>query len=231
MPTAPRSVLSHWHTLFEDFQTSALGFYDAVEEAVKAREAPDIRFERVEWTEKGLLTPKRTYLRVKRGRLSFDICAAPYGRGYFFSWWLAETPSFAALGYLVALIAGLGVLTLLLLSIGAQGLNAACGILFLIALLWTVGLPLGLYLLGKMVEQGTIGNEAAVLSTPVLGSLYQLFFNPYSYYRLDTALMFQETVRRAVNEVVGELRSEQGLHALSERELEPAMQRFLKDHR
>lgn len=229
MPTAPRRVLSNWHALFEDFQTSALDFYTLVEEAVKARDAPDITFERVEWSEGGVLTAKRTYLRVKRGRLSFDICAAPYGRGYFFSWWMAETPSYAALGYLVLLVGGLAFLSFILLLVGGSGgLDAGCGMLMLVLLMWGLGLPLGLYLLGKAIEQGAIGDEAAVLATPVLGLLYQLFFNPYSYYRLDTAMMFQETVRRAVNEVVGDLRSEKGLMALTEQELAPAMQRYLR---
>jgi hypothetical protein len=77
MPTAPKSVIAHWHHLVEDFQTSATDFYAAVRAAVERREAPDILFSEVEWNEKGILSSRRTYLRVKRGRVSFDICSAP----------------------------------------------------------------------------------------------------------------------------------------------------------
>jgi hypothetical protein len=215
--------------LFEEFQTSALDFYTAVEEAVKRREAPDLEFSHVEWNEKGVLSAKRTYLRVKRGRLNFDICAAPYGRGHFFSWWLAETPSFAALGYFLLLIGALGIGSILIMAIFGGGLDGGCAALFLIFLLWIGGIPLGLFLLGRAVAEGAFGDESAVLATPVLGPLNELVFNPFSYYRLDTAAMFQETVRRSVMEVVNELRETQGLRALTEAEQAPSMQRFLKD--
>ena len=229
MPRAPRRVLSNWQMLFEEFQTSALDFYTAVEEAVKRREAPDLEFSHVDWKEKGILSAKRTYLRVKRGRLNFDICAAPYGRGYFFSWWLAETPSFAALGYFLLLILALGLGSIFIMGVFGQGLEGGCAALFLIAVLWVGGLPVGLLLLGRAVAEGTFGDESAVLATPVLGPLYELVFNPFSYYRLDTAAMFQETVMRAVMEVVNGLRETQGIRALSEAEQAPSMQRVLTD--
>lgn len=221
MPQAPRRVLSHWHHLVPDFNTSALAFYDSVEELVKATEAPDLEFSRVEWSEKGIFSAKRTYLRISRGRLNFDICAAPYGKGQFFSWWLAETPSYAALGYLVLLGVALFVASLFFLAV-ADG----CGAIFFVVCTWLAGLPIGLYLLGTAVEAGTFGDEEAVLATPILGRLYEIFWNPHSYYRLDTAAMFQETVRREVGEAVNDLLSGQGLQALSGEVLRPHFERM-----
>jgi hypothetical protein len=140
---------------------------------------------------------------------------------------MAETPSYAALGYLVLLIAGLGFLSFLLLAFGGMAnLDATCGIFFLIVLMWLAGLPLALFLLGNAIHQGAIGDETAVMATPVLGALYVLFWNPYSYYRLDTAIMFQETVARAVGEVLDETLSGQGLRSLTETELRPLFERF-----
>ena len=36
----------------------------------------------------------------------------------------------------------------------------------------------------------------------MIGWVYERLFNPQTYYRYDTAMMFQESVRRAVNEVI-----------------------------
>jgi len=86
-------AVSHWHTLLDDFQTSALEFYKSVEEELARREVPSSRTERVLHREGGVLTAQREYLRITRERLTFDLCTAPYGKGQFFSWWLAEKRS------------------------------------------------------------------------------------------------------------------------------------------
>jgi hypothetical protein len=38
----------------------------------------------------GPASAKREYLQVGREKLIFDICGAPFGTGFFVSWWLAE---------------------------------------------------------------------------------------------------------------------------------------------
>ncbi len=45
------------------------------------------------WKEGGVLSAKREYLRIQRGNLAFDVCTAPHGSGYFFSWWMARVPA------------------------------------------------------------------------------------------------------------------------------------------
>ena len=97
----PRSaeVISHWHHTLENFNTSALDFYRSVEGSLSARQAPNVRIERVDWSESGILSAKREYLRISYGRFSFDLCAAPFGKDYFFSWWLVKRQPDAALLY------------------------------------------------------------------------------------------------------------------------------------
>src|SRR3978361_560571 len=85
-------VEGHWHTLIEGFATSSLEFYDLVKTGIARREIPDLNISQVEWKQGGLGSGKRVYLRVSREHLNFDICAAPFGNGYFFSWWLARIP-------------------------------------------------------------------------------------------------------------------------------------------
>jgi hypothetical protein len=91
MARRPARVISHWYRYVEDFSTSGLEFYAAVEEVVTRRGLPGVSLSRVRFLEGGIFSAKREYLRVQRERAVFDICAGPYGRGgYFFSWRLAE---------------------------------------------------------------------------------------------------------------------------------------------
>jgi hypothetical protein len=211
-------VLSHWYTLFPDFQTSALDYYQAVEAELARREVPGIHLERIEWQESGVLTAKREYLRVARGRHSFDICAAPFGNGYFFSWWLAEQLPKQATLYAAV---GIGA-TFLLVYVMVSALDLLGGLL-----LTPVALAAGLWFVASTATAENLLLEDIVICTPGIRDLYRRFFKPFTYYSLDTALMFQEVVRKAVLTVIGDLRSGQGLRALSPEESQPKL-RLLK---
>ncbi len=97
---SPDDSRANWAHLYEGLQASTVDFYAQVEQAVAKRSIPDAAIERIEYSEGGALSDKRLYLRVRRRRDVFDICGAPFGDGFFFSWWLAETkpslPSAAA---------------------------------------------------------------------------------------------------------------------------------------
>ena len=54
-------------------------FYASVEQALQPRQIPDYAVSRIDWREGGVFTARREYLRVRRGKLAFDICAAPFG--------------------------------------------------------------------------------------------------------------------------------------------------------
>lgn len=159
------AVLSHWYKLTEGLEASPLEFYAAVETALQVRRLPDIRTSRVEFSEGGILSAKREYLRVGRKEHTFDVCAAPFGTGFFVSWWLAES----------------------------QG----C--------LWSI-----------------------VGSIPILGPAVERFFRPSTYYQSDTALMFQESVGRAVYEVIDRFTAVKGIRALTEEEKKPILRRLMK---
>ena len=217
------NVISHWHQLVEGFSTSTQDFYAAIEAGIRRREVPLATTSRVLWKEGGIASAEREYLRVERRRIAFDICSAPYGTSHFFSWWLARVPPrygiFVTLGVLLGSFLLLGVLYAPLLSLLRNScLGAIFGIAFPV-----IGLPLLLLLLGYLVHEGLVGDEEWVLSLPILGWLYALAFNPNTYYRLDSALMFQDAVRAAVEEVINGALSEKGLRALSAEEFRPTM--------
>ena len=157
---SPALVISNWYHLLENFQASPLEFYTGVEAALKKRQAPDVKVSRVDWREGGLLSAKREYLRIKRKSFIFDICGAPFGTGFFVSWWLGEKP------------AGL------------------------------VGL---------------------LVSLPFIGWFFNWLIRPDTYYKIDTALMFQETVHNSVMEVVDGLTTAKGVRGLTELERKPTM--------
>ncbi len=157
------SILSHWYHLVEGLQASPKEFYASVKQAIAKRQIPDSWITWVDWREGGLLSAKREYLRVRRRGLIFDICGAPFGTGFFFSWWLGEVPS---------------------------------------------------------------GFWALVSLVPFFGPLMVRTFRPDTYYKVDTALMFQESVSQAVFEVINQTTSAKGLRPLSELERKPILREF-----
>jgi len=84
--------LSHWYALYEDVQFSAQDFYKSLEDELAKRKLPRLESSRVEYHEGSVLSGKRIYLRLARERFAFDVCAAPFGTGYFFSLRLVEKP-------------------------------------------------------------------------------------------------------------------------------------------
>ena len=212
-------VISHWHLLIDDFNTSALDFYTSVEAALAVRKVPDITISRVDWKEGGVFSAKREYLRIARGRLTYDICAAPYGASYFFSSWFAEQSLLHAVFYACVLIFGLPIVFLLF----ASQLGFGNGFLLFFVLL--VG---ALAFLRGSVQTGAALVEEMILAMPVIGPLYFRLFKPVTYYSSDTRIMFQESIHRAVVETIGEIRAAQGLRALSQDETRPTMRDLLR---
>jgi hypothetical protein len=158
-------VISHWYHLFEGLQYSPQDFYAALKQAIEARQVSDVVLTKVEIKEGGILSAKRLYLRVSRKNHIFDICGAPFGRGFFVSWWLSELPS-------------------------------GCLMFF--------------------------------LSIPGISLLAWLLARPITYYKMDTALMFQQSIHSAVMEVLDQITSTNGVRALSETERKPIMREFFK---
>ncbi len=82
--------LAHWHHSFNNLQESPQKYYNNVVQAISQRKLPDIDISRIDYREGGVLSGKRLYLRVQRKEHIFDICAFPFGSGFYFSWWLGR---------------------------------------------------------------------------------------------------------------------------------------------
>lgn len=64
-----------------------------------------------------------------------------------------------------------------------------------------------------------------ILLIPFFGPVFTRLFRPATYYRIDTALMFQESIHGSVLEVVDSMTSAKGIRALSELERKPILRR------
>ncbi len=84
-------VLSHWQHYFQGLNMSADAFYSQVEKTLQAQQMPDTKISRAKHKEGGMFSASREYLRIQHADLVFDICAAPFGKNFFVSWWLYET--------------------------------------------------------------------------------------------------------------------------------------------
>jgi hypothetical protein len=183
----------------------------AVEETLRAKEAP-VRPQRIDWSEGGLLTAKREYLRATYGRYSFDICAAPFGKDYFFSWWLTKRRSESALlmgcGAMIGLLL---VLTLLVKFVGYIG----GFLLFIVALgtAWT--------LLSNGAIAGAEVVDDVLLALPVVGPLYTRFIRPATYFSEDSRLVFEEAVHTIVQQQVESFLKTKGARTLAPEETRP----------
>ncbi len=167
-------ILGHWYHLIDGLQQSSQDFYAALDQEIASRTMPKTKTSNVSFSEGGVLSAKRLYLRVQRGEHTFDVCAAPFGRGFFVSWWLVVNPPLA----------------------------------FRLPM-WLRWVLLPLYLLRFLFR--------AVMR-----------LDKETYFKIDTALMFQSTVHDAIQKVLNGLTTAQGLRALTEGEMKPVMRDFFK---
>ena len=92
--------------------------------------------------------------------------------------------------------------------------NNVMGILMLVA----VAIPFA-----RFFRQTVLAYEEEILATPYIGIVYNFIAGPNTYYRADTAAMFGASVKAAIEEVLDQLRNEQGLKALSPDERKPRL--------
>lgn len=216
MDANPDEALGHWSTLVANLQEPPLEFYENVQAAIARLNIPDAKFERVEYREGGAFSGFREYLRIRRNRDVFDICAAPFGNGCFFSWWFAqEKPALPAIAAILILFGYLAVAGLFVEQFGLLQ-----GPVFLILLV-----PILLFLARQMGKPET---DDFILMLPFIGRFYDRFFSPITYYRVDTSHMFQKAVQAAMMQVVDQVTASKGIRALTELERKPEMRDFFK---
>src|SRR6185295_2211980 len=97
--------------------------------------------------------------------------------------------------------------------------------------LWLLLLFFAFWAVGKAIRKGYLFSEDAILSMPLIGSLYDCIFRPPTYYRQDTIDMYQKAVHAAVLEVVDGVMSAKGLRSLGPEERQPTLRDFLGERK
>ncbi len=212
--TVPVEFIDHWCTLIESFQFSPQEFYARVEKALADRKIPEIELDRVDWKEGGPFSARREYLRITRERLMFDVCAAPFGTGFFVSHWFGEKPK--KFGFILFC---LFVLT------------------SAIVLDWIFKFPFGLY---RYALRTSDGNMFVTLVAMIIALFLTLFgfyvvwylrSPPETYYRYDVICMYQTAVHNAVVQVIDEIAEPKGISPLSEFDRRPVFRKLLPHQR
>lgn len=195
-------VHKHWYTPVDDFEFVSSDFYEMIEKELFHREVPGLELSRVQFSEGGILSGKREYLRLKRERFVFDICAAPFGKGYFFSFRFVELPLGIKPLELLAFLISLALVDLLFVKIFG---------FFLGMFLLFIALGVSFYVMRNALALGLKDLDATLLKIPVVGAIYEAFFRKETYYRQDTRLMYLSIVNGITKLLVDEVTAAKGV--------------------
>lgn len=85
--------VSHWHQYVENLNQTPEEFYKSIEGLISRNQIPDVKTSRKKFSQGGLFSSSRIYLEVKSKGYFYHVCAAPYGKGFFVSYWQSENQS------------------------------------------------------------------------------------------------------------------------------------------
>jgi hypothetical protein len=183
-------VVSHWYVPVENLRYSSTDFYNRIMQELEERRVPGLKCGRIIYNEGGFLDGKREYLRLRRERQIFDICAAPFGTSYFFSFRLIIRPVGTSIWELLLLV---GLITGTYFGVGLKlGFSQAYVAAAILAMILCLLSPL--------------------IRIPVLTAFYEAFLRPETFYREDTRLMYLTTVEAVAKYVVEDVVRDKGKH-------------------
>jgi len=209
----------HSGSFTSDCHFSAQEFYAGLESSILAKEWPGVQLLHIDYGEAGLLSHKREYLRIIRQRHIFDICAATFGKDYFFSVREAELPAVVDIRSLIVILAVLSLLTTTFI----QKLGLLFGSLSMAFLVAFV-----IWLLFNVVKLGLIRLDSLLVQLPVIGPVYEAWFRKDTYFQQDSRLIFLQAVTELVKDHVTEAVSGSGIKLLSNFEYQPILEGLYK---
>lgn len=212
-------VLDHWISFTDGFSFSSEEFYAQVENELKSRNIPNLTISRQEFTAGGMLSDKRTYLRLMRERLAFDACAAPFGEVYFFSCRTLYVPALVRLWHILAVLSFLTLVEGVLI----QPLGLVFATVAVVALMFAMAEVL------RNAAAATLGNlDSVFLNIPVISTIYQNWFREDTYYRYDTRLVYLKILPDLIKELAAEVVAEKGVKLKRQYERTPVFGQLYK---
>jgi len=205
-------VLDHWVSQAQTSTFSADEVYEAIEQQLQARNIPGLKVSRVDYTEGGLLSNKRTYLRLERAQMVFDFCAAPFGDDYFFSCRTIFSVPILNLWHL-----------LVILLVAPTMFNSVLKPLGLFYGAWGLGFLVITFaiLCRQAVKAEFAFLDTALLEIPILAPIYWFLYRRDTYYREDTRIMFQTVVPQIIQAHLEEISAAKGVKLLRQQRRAP----------
>jgi hypothetical protein len=205
-------VTNHWVSFAPDFSLSPDEFYAAIEKTLQDRKIPGLEVSRVDYTQGGLLSDKRTYLRLVREQLAFDVCAAPFGQDFFFSCrTILSVPLLNIWHVLLALIF-FALVNLALLKPLGPVLGGVAVLTLLLAIL---------VMFHNAAKAEFAFLDTLLLQIPVAAPLYWVLCRRETYYREDTRMMYMEIVPKIIQEHLDEVTAAKGVKLVRQYERAP----------
>ena len=206
--------ISYWCTLFDDCVYSPTDFYSSVEQGLQRRQVPDLLVDYVLYHDGTVFSKRRLYYQMRRERVVAEICAAPFGSGFFVSSRLFDRRRQAFYWDYLFAAAILAALT--------TPVSNQYGSIVAIVVLGTIVTTL--WSLMRLAENVSFAwLDEKICNVPWFGPIYETVFHPNTYFRQDQHSMYREAVNRSVREAVAELTTEKGLKPLTDNEFRPML--------
>ncbi|HTQ50953.1 MAG TPA: hypothetical protein VMJ12_09605 [Candidatus Acidoferrales bacterium] len=194
-------VLDHWIAFFDTLNFPPQDFYAAIEKELQARKVPGMEISREEFSEGGLVSDQRIYLRLLRERLFIYTCAAPFGTGYFLSCRVVHVPALVRLWHIIAALVFFGGVGLLLI----KPLGFIFTIIAVVALLFALA-----GVMRNAAVSAFADVDALLLKIPAVSTVYQDWFRSETYWREDTRAIYLQRIPEVIRKVAGEITAEKG---------------------
>ena len=212
-------VLNHWISFADNFSFPSQEFYQSLEKELTLRKVPGLEISQVAYTEGGLFSEQRVYLRLIRERLAFDACAAPFGTGYFFSCRTVYSPVVVKLWHVFVAVNFFGGLYLLLAKY--------LGVIFGVIAIGTLGMAIA-QVFRNVIALKLANLDAALLKIPVVSPIYEKWFRVDSYYRQNTRLVYLDLVPKLVQSLAEEITAAKGVKLVRQYSRAPVLGELYK---
>jgi hypothetical protein len=209
-------ILGHWIAFHDNFSFPPQDFFDAIQKELEARKFPGIEISKEEFSEGGLLSDKRIYLRLFRERLALYTCAAPFGTGYFFSCRTVYVPALVRLWHIIAALFFFGVVGGLLVQLLG----------FTFAAVAMVALPFALAAVLRNAAMTDL--DTLLLKIPVVSTIYEDWFRADTYYRQDTRLIYLQQIPEFIRALAEDITAAKGARLEEQYQLPPILGELYK---
>jgi hypothetical protein len=207
-------ILDSWIYFADSFNFPPQEFYAAIEKEMVARKIPGMEISREEFSEGGLLSDKRIYLRLFRERLALYTCAAPFGTGYFFSFRAIYVPALVRLWHILVLWFFFGVINALLLALLGFTFAGVASITLLFAIA---------AVFRNATAAGFGDLDTLLLKIPIVSTIYENWFREDTFYRIDTRTLYLQTLPEIVRKLAEDVTAAKGVKLLPQRGHLPAL--------